>query len=323
MSIRLLLATALAAFATLSFAAPDKPECISGAKPGGGFDLTCKLAQQGMQEAKMLAAPMRITYMPGGVGAVAMNAVVGQRPSDGNAIVAYSGGSLLNIAQGKFGKWTENDVRWLVALGADYGCISVRADSPYKTLKDLVTAIKSDPTKVAIGGGGSVGSQDWTKVATLSKQVGVDPKALRYVSFEGNGEVTTALLGGHIQAGSGDISADLPQHKAGQIRILAVYSDKRLPGDAANIPTAKEEGYDFTWPIVRGFYLGPKVSDADYKWWQDAFTKLLASKDFLALRDQRDLYPFAMTGAELDTYIKKTVGEYRKLANEFGLAQKP
>lgn len=234
----------------------------------------------------------------------------------------FPGGSLLNLAQGKFGKWTENDVRWLVAFGTDYGCISVKADSPYKTLKDLLDAIKADPSKVAIGGGGTVGSQDWTKVATLAKKVGVDPKALRYVSFEGNGEATTALLGGHIQAASGDISADLPQHKAGQTRILAVYSEKRLPGDANAIPTAKDAGYDFTWPIIRGFYLGPKVSDADYRYWQNAFTKLLASKDFLALREQRDLYPFDMMGADLDAYVKKTVGEYRKLANEFGLVQK-
>jgi len=322
MPARILAALALATAAAFAHAATDKPECIAGAKPGGGFDLTCKLAQQALQDEKLIASPMRITYMPGGVGAVAMNAIVGQRPADGNALVAYSGGSLLNLAQGKFGKWTENDVRWIVALGTDYGCISVRADSPYKTLGDLLNAIKADPGKVAIGGGGSVGSQDWTKVAALGKQVGVDPKALRYVSFEGNGETTTALLGGHIQAASGDISADLPQHKAGQIRILAVYADKRLPGDAAGIPTAKEAGYDFTWPIVRGFYTGPKVSDADYKHWVDTFNKLLASKEFQKLRDQRDLYPFSMTAGELDAYVKKTVADYRKLASEFGLVQK-
>ena len=319
---RTLAVLAVAAFAGAALAAPDKPECIAGAKPGGGFDLTCKLAQQGLQEAKLIATPMRITYMPGGVGAVAMNAIVGQRPADPNAIVAFSGGSLLNIAQGKFGKWTESDVRWVAAIGTDYGCISVRADSPHKTLKDLLNAVKADASKVAIGGGGTVGSQDWTKVASLSKQVGVDPKALRYVSFEGNGEVTTALLGGHIQAGSGDVSADLPQHKAGKIRILAVYADKRLPGDAAGIPTAREQGYDFTWPIIRGFYVAPKIPEADYKFWLDAFNKLLASKDFLALRDQRDLYPFSMTGPELDAYVKKTVGEYRKIADEYGLVQK-
>ena len=65
-----------------------------------------------------------------------------------------------------------------------------------------------------------------------------------------------------------------------------------------------------------------KISDADYKFWLDSFNKLLASKDFLALRDQRDLYPFSMTGAELDAYVKKTVAEYRKVADEFGLIQK-
>ena len=320
--LRALLTVSFAVLASQALAATDKPECIAGAKPGGGFDLTCKLAQQGLQEAKLISTPMRITYMPGGVGAVAMNAIVGQRPADGNALVAFSGGSLLNLAQGKFGKWTENDVRWLVAFGTDYGCISVKADSPYKTLKDLLDAIKADPSKVAIGGGGTVGSQDWMKIATLARMVGIDPKALRYVSFEGNGEATTALLGGHIQAASGDISADLPQHKAGQTRILAVYSEKRLSGDATAIPTAKDAGYDFTWPIIRGFYLGPKVSDSDYKYWQNTFSKLLASKDFLALREQRDLYPFNMMGAELDAYVKKTVGDYRKLANEFGLVQK-
>ena len=83
-----------------------------------------------------------------------------------------------------------------------------------------------------------------------------------------------------------------------------------------------ESGYNFTWPIIRGFYVAPKISEADYKFWLDSFNKLLASKDFLALRDQRDLYPFSMTGAELDAYVKKTVAEYRKVADEFGLIQK-
>ena len=102
-----------------------------------------------------------------------------------------------------------------------------------------------------------------------------------------------------------------------------MYAGEGLPGDAASIPTAREGGYDFTWPIVRGYYLAPKVSEADYRFWLDSFTKLLASKEFQTLRDQRDLYPFSMTGPELDAYVKTTVGEYRKLANEFGLAQKP
>src|SRR5690348_10444535 len=93
-----------------AFASIEKPECIAPAKPGGGFDITCKLAQSALQDGKLLKDPMRVTYMPGGIGAVAYNAVVGQRPSEGGTVVAFSGGSLLNLAQGKFGQYSENDV---------------------------------------------------------------------------------------------------------------------------------------------------------------------------------------------------------------------
>ena len=305
-----------------ALAAIDKPECIVGAKPGGGFDLTCKLAQQTLQDLKLIKEPMRATYMPGGIGAVAMNSVVSTRPADSNVIVAFSGGSLLNLGQGKFGKWTENDVRWVAAIGADYGSISVGKNAPWKNLNELAAAIKTDPSKIPLGGGGTVGSQDWMKAAILAKQIGIDPKAMRWVSFEGNGEATTALMGGHIQVMFGDVSADEAQATAGNIRMLAVLSDKRVEGSMAKIPTAKEQGYDLQWPIVRGFYTGPKVSDADYKAWQDMFRKATGTKEFAELRNQRGLQPFVLIGPELDGYVKKQVGEYRKVAEEFGLIKK-
>ncbi len=79
----------------------EKPECIAPANPGGGFDLTCRLAQEGLKASGALDDPMRIIYMPGGIGAVAYNHVIAQKPDDPNAIVAFSGGSLLNLAQKK------------------------------------------------------------------------------------------------------------------------------------------------------------------------------------------------------------------------------
>ncbi|MDH1107219.1 tripartite tricarboxylate transporter substrate binding protein [Pseudomonas otitidis] len=316
-----LLATGLL-LSTQLMAEPKRPECIAPAAPGGGFDLTCKLAQSALMDAKLLSKPMRVTYMPGGVGAVAYNAVVAQRPGDAGTITAWSSGSLLNLAQGKFGRFDENAVRWLAGIGTSYGAIAVRNDSPYKTLDDLVNALKADPGKVVIGSSGTVGSQDWMQTALLAKAAGIDPRNLRYVALEGGGEIATALLGGHIQVGSTDISDSMPHILAGNMRILAVLSDERLPGeDKANIPTAKEQGYDITWPVVRGFYLGPKVSDEDYAWWKAAFDQLLASEDFAKLRDQRELFPFAMTGPELDAYVKQRVAQYKDMAKEFGLTQ--
>jgi putative tricarboxylic transport membrane protein len=320
---RPLLSLALACAVTAASAAGpfEKTECIAPAKPGGGFDLTCKLVQSGLMDAKIIADPMRVTYMPGGIGAVAYNAIIAQRPAEPNTIVAFSGGSLLNIAQGKFGRYNENEVRWLAAIGADYGAIMVAENSPYKSLKDLLAAVKADPTKIVFGAGGTVGSQDWMKAALTAKAAGIDPKSMRFVAFEGGGEAATALQGGHVQVYSGDASEAVSQIKAGtKMRVLAVMSDKRLIGDLANVPTAKEQGYDIEWPIIRGFYMGPKVSDADFKAWADAFQKMMASPSFDKLRAERGLFPFDMVGAEADKYIKERVRYYRKVAGDFGLA---
>ncbi|MEO8078955.1 MAG: tripartite tricarboxylate transporter substrate binding protein [Caldimonas sp.] len=312
---------ALAAAVSVAAAGPlDKTECIAPAKPGGGFDLTCKLAQSALMEGKYIADPMRITYMPGGIGAVAYNAIVAQRPAENNTIVAYSGGSLLNLAQGKFGRYNENEVRWLAAVGSDFGAIIVAENSPFKSLKDLIAAVKADPTKVVFGAGGSVGSQDWMKAALTARAAGLNPKSMRFVAFEGGGEAITALQGGHVQVYSGDASEAEEQLKAGaKIRVLAVMSDKRLEGKLANVPTAKEQGMDVEWPIIRGFYMGPKVSDADYKVWVDTFNKMMATPAFEKLRSERGLFQFNKTGADLDAYIKQRVAAYRTMAADFGL----
>ena len=320
---RIALATACLAFAGQILAAePKRPECIAPAAPGGGFDLTCKLAQSALLQSKLLKSPMRVTYMPGGVGAVAYNAVVAQRPADAGTITAFSSGSLLNLAQGKFGRFDENAVKWLAGVGTSYGALAVRQDSPYKTLDDLVKALKDNPGKVVIGSGGTVGSQDWMQTALIARAAGINPRELRYVAMEGGGELATALLGGHIQVASTDISDSVPHIESGDMRILAVFSEQRLPGNVVeSIPTAKEQGFDVVWPVIRGFYLGPKVSDEAYTWWKNAFDQLLASEDFAKLREDRELYPFAMTGEELDSYVKQHVAQYKELAQEFGLIQ--
>ena len=317
----------LAGLAALSFtlsshaAPPERPECIAPAKPGGGFDLTCKLAQQGMKELEMLPSPMRVTYMPGGIGAVAYNTIIAQRPDDGDTIVAFSGGSLLNLAQSKFGRYSEEDVRWLAGIGTDYGMIAVREDSDYQNLDDLINALKDDPTSVVFGAGGTVGSQDWMKSALVAREAGVDYKGMRYVPFEGGGEAQTALLGGHIQAYSGDISEVQGMLEGGKLRVLAVMSEERLPAPYDQVPTATEQGYEVTWPIIRGFYVGPDVSDEDYNWWVENFDKMMADPKFEELRQQQGLFPFSTTGEELDSYVKERVGYYRDLANDFGLVQ--
>ncbi|WP_421199567.1 Bug family tripartite tricarboxylate transporter substrate binding protein [Aeromonas enteropelogenes] len=301
--------------------APSRTECIAPAKPGGGFDLTCKLLQVSLQETGAIDKPMRVTYMPGGVGAVAYNAIVAQRPAEAGTVVAFSGGSLLNLSQGKFGRYGVDDVRWLAAVGTDYGMIAVRHDAPYQNLKELVAALERDPNSVVIGAGASIGSQDWMKAALLAKLAGVDPHKMRYVAFEGGGEPVTALLGNHVQAVSGDLSEMVPHLGGDKLRVLAVFAKDRLPGKLADIPTAKEQGYDLEWPVIRGFYVGPKVSDAEYQWWKQTFDQLVKTDTFKAQREQRGLFEFDLTGEALDSYVKAQVADYREQAKAFGLAK--
>ncbi|PQY97188.1 tricarboxylic transporter [Cronobacter sakazakii] len=318
-----LLATSLAFSFTEAVAAeaPSRPECIAPAKPGGGFDLTCKLIQVSLQETGALEKPMRVTYMPGGVGAVAYNAIVAQRPGEPGTVVAFSGGSLLNLSQGKFGRYNVDDVRWLASVGTDYGMIAVRADSPWKTLGDLMKPLEKDPNSVVFGAGASIGSQDWMKTALLAQKAGVDPHKMRYVAFEGGGEPVTALMGNHVQAVSGDLSEMVPYLTGNKLRVLAVFANERLPGQLAQVPTAKEQGYDLVWPIIRGFYVGPKVSDADYQWWVQTFEKLQQTDEFKKQRDLRGLFEFNLTGKALDEYVKNQVNDYREKAKAFGLAK--
>ncbi|MBC8946270.1 MULTISPECIES: Bug family tripartite tricarboxylate transporter substrate binding protein [Xenorhabdus] len=306
---------------TFAVSAPDRTECIAPAKPGGGFDLTCKLVQVSLLDTKAIDSPMRVTFMPGGVGAVAYNAIVAQRPAEPGTIVAFSGGSLLNLAQGKFGRYNVNDVRWLASVGTDYGMIAVRKDSHYKSLKDLIDTFQKDPTSIVFGAGASIGGQDWMKTALLAKQADVDPRKMRYVAFEGGGEAITALMGKHIQVFSGDISETLPYLTSDKLRVLAVYADKRLGGALANIPTAKEQGYNIVWPVIRGFYMGPKVSDEQYQWWVDTFNKLQQTDEFKKQRELRGLFEFNMTGKELNDYVQKQVTQYHEMAKSFGLAK--
>lgn len=300
--------------------APSRPECIAPAKPGGGFDLTCKLAQSGFQELNLIDKPMRVTYMPGGVGAVAYNKIVANDRANGNAIVAFSTGSMLNLSQGKFGKYNEKDVKWLAAVGTDYGAVTVSVESPYKTLQDLVDALQKDPKSVSFGAGGSVGGQDWLQTALLAKAAGVEPSKMSYVAMEGGGEAIVAALGHHIQVISSGVAEVMPQVKAGKLRVLAVFADKRLTGEGlSELPTAKEQGYDVEWPVIRGYYMGPDVSDSTYNWWKEQFDTLLKDQKFAQLRAERELLPFAMTGEELKQFVYKTTAELRQVSTEFNL----
>ena len=318
--LRCCLATLLLAACSPAHAAD--PECVIPSKPGGAMDLTCKLALHALQ-GQPGAPRLKLSYLPGGIGAVAWHTLVSQRRAEPDTLVAFSGGSLLNLAQGKFGKASADDVRWVAAMGADYGMIAVRGDSPYRTLGQLLDAMKRTPAKVLIGVSGTIGSQDWLKMALVAQKAGIDPRQLRFVALEGGGEAFTAMQANYVHAVSGDASEATLYAGPGQgrVRVLAVLSEHRLPGVLASVPTAREQGIDVVWPLIRGVWLGPGVKDADYRRWVDVFERMQATPEFAKLRADAGLQPFALTGDALTHYIKKAVLDYNRQARQFNLVR--
>ncbi|MBY0338052.1 MAG: tripartite tricarboxylate transporter substrate binding protein [Acetobacteraceae bacterium] len=323
----LLLSAAVLPFAAPAFVTaaraqgftPQNAECIAPAAPGGGFDLTCRLTTRMLAETGIVPQPIRTQNMPGGIGAVAINHINAQRRADPNVIVAVSTGSWVLLSQGRFGRWSENDVRWIGAIGADYGVIAVRRDSRFQTLADLVNQLRADPASVPMGAGGAVGSQDWHKAALVARATGVDPRRMRYVPFEGGGQSMAALLGGHIQVFPGDASEVRGQLEAGEIRLLAVLAANRLPGAFAAVPTAREQGVEVEWPIVRGFYGPPQMPDAAYNYWVEALRRLHAHPAWPEQRAAQGLFEFNLVGAEYEALAKRRTAEFRQLARDVGL----
>jgi putative tricarboxylic transport membrane protein len=292
-------------------------ECIAPAKPEGGHDIMCRLLANSLAESLLI--PMSIRFMPGGIGALSYNYAINVRSKDANMVVAASTGSLLNLALRKYGKYTEADVRWLGAVGADYGVVAVRDDAPWQNLGELVAAIKTKPDGLVFGGSGSIGSQDWMKIALTLDKAGVDPKAIRYISHEGGGEAAHALLKGHIQVFPGEFTEVVSHLDSGRIRILAVFADHRLPGKYDFLPTAIEQGYDVVWPLWRGYYLPPRISGDEYLWWVNTLYRLEATEAFTREREKLRLFPMALIGEEFDRYVKENVRQLHETAKKFGL----
>lgn len=308
------------ALAQSSFAVePDKTVCIAPAAKGGGLDLTCSLVEEALYSTGLIDDEMTRQNMPGGIGTIAFNRVAKMRRNISNTIVAVSAGSALNIAQGKFGSYGEEDVRWLGAVAVDYGAVIVRTDSRWQNLKDLMDDLKKSPQSILFGGGGSIGSQDWTKIAMLASSAGIDSKNVRYVSYEGGGEALTALYRKRIEVVTGDVSEFLDNPHRDKMRVLAVLSEYRLNDRMAETPTAREQGVDVTWPIWRGFYMAPQVPDTDYNWWVNTLRRLARTEKFNAMLKERGLSPFFIFGRDFEHYVRNQIKQYKQLAVKEGL----
>ncbi len=305
-------------------ASSEPGECVAPSKPGGGFGLTCGLATAALQTVRPTRTPLPTRYLPGGIGAVAFDQMATGRLGGPGTLVAFSSGSLLNIAQGRFGPHPVGTVRFIATLGTDYGVIAVHRDARYQTLAQVIAALQRDSARVVFGAGGTIGSQDWIKAAQLVRAAGQDHKKMRFVAFEGGGEALKALRGGHLDIFTGDAAEAVQATAQGlPLRILAVLAPERLQGQLAGLPTAREQGVDLVWPTVRGLYMAATAPEAAVRAWTGAFEAAMAAPGYAALCSRFGLYPFALTGAALDGFVQRSLQDYRRMAQDLGLRTWP
>lgn len=295
-------------------------DCIIPAKAGGGFALTCELARDALQAVRPLRPTLSQRFLPGGIGALAFDRIASGELGGAETLVAFSSGSLLNMAQGRFGPHPPSAMKAIAVLGTDYGVIAVHKDSPYKRLSDLALALKQPSSRVVFGAGGTIGSQDWVKAALLVRAAGGEHRSLRFVSFEGGGDALNALQGRHIDVFPGDAAEALKAMESGvSLRFLAVLSEHRLGGALEGVPTAREQGVDVVWPTVRGIYISANTPDHVGEAWSKAFRDAMAAPGYGALLSQYGLYPLSITGSTLKTYVDQQLLQYGALASELGL----
>lgn len=316
--------TALVAVSLATCTAADSArawECIAPANAGGGWDLTCRAVAQVLTDLSLSPGLVRTTNLPGAGGGVAFARTVAQRNDDPNVLVAASPSTVLRLAQRQYGSLSEHDVRWVGALGAEYGVLAVAADAPWQSLDDLLDAWRSDPSSVVVSGGSAVAGQDHMKVLLLAHRAGIDPRRIRYVPFDGGGEAMTALLGGFVQLFSGEASEVVGQVAAGRLRVLATLAPERIEGPLSSVPTARESGVDVTWVTWRGFYVPAGIDDATYEHWVDVLRQVGESEAWAAARQTHRLQPFFLIGEHFSTFVHQQVADFRDMSREIGLIE--
>ena len=300
-------------------AKPKSVECIAPAGAGGGWDFTCRIpAAQVMGDLDLVDGSIEVINMSGAGGGKAFAHVVTKREGDENLIVAASMATAARLGQNVYAGFTADNVRWLGALGSDYGVIAVHKNSPYKNLEQLLAAIETDAGKVTIVGGSSAGGWDHLKVLILADKSGMkDLKKINYIAFDNGGKAMLEVIGNRAAAFTGDTSEVLSYLDAGQIRVLAVLSPERVErlGDAQ---TAREQGYDVIGANWRGFYAPQGISNKAYEEWVTIIRKVAKSNEWQGLREKNGLAPFESFGSDFESFVKSQTELVNKISKQLG-----
>jgi len=314
-SVALLLAFAGTAFGQKY---PSKTvEVVVPYAPGGGTDNLMRMITGIMDENKWSPVPLTVNNRAGGSGAVGFNYLITKK---GDPYVVA--GATPMIVSGKIeGRLPGNHrdaMTILMIVAIDELMISVRNESPFKTIDDFVKAARARPGVLTVGGTATY-SEDHIFTYLFEQAAKIKVK---YVPFNSGGEVTAALMGGHIDAGVMNPNEIVAQIEAKKATNLAVAAKKRMT-DAPDVPTFAEKGYEFYWEQMRGVVGPANMAPEAVAWWQDALRKVTGTKKWQETYIKRNLLtPTTWVGDEANKYLDGLIGKYESALGALGALKK-
>ncbi|MBL0421079.1 tripartite tricarboxylate transporter substrate binding protein [Ramlibacter sp. AW1] len=307
---------ALAAAGALPLTARAAPnlKMMIPANPGGGWDTTGRALGKALQEAKVVDS---VSYdnKGGAAGALGLAQFVNASKGDPNALMVMGAVMLGGLITGK-PPVSLSQATPIARMTSEYNVFVLPANSPFKSMADVVAQLKKDPGSVKWGGG-SRGSTEHIAAAMIARDVGVDPAKINYVAFRGGGEAVAAILGGNVTVGGSGYSEFAEHINAGKMRPIAVTSATRLKG--VNVPTLKEQGINVEIGNWRGVYGAPGITDAQRKQLTDMVLAALKTRSWQESLEKNSWTPAVLSGPAFDKFVDDELASLRATMVKAGM----
>lgn len=282
------------------------------AAPGGASDFVARTMAQ--YAAPLLGTRFNVVNRTGGSGAVGMSVVMNSKP-DGYTI-GYVPVELSMLKYLGYAQIDPSNFDLIMRANILPAALTVRADSPYKSVNDFIKAGKANPGKLAIGNAGP-GSIWHLAAAAMEDETGI---TVKHIPFDGAAPAIAALLGGNVDAVTVSVMEVLPNVKAGKLRVLGVM-DRSRSSLLPDVPTFKELGYDVQVMAWGGFAV-PKGTPADIRQKiHDAFKAAYQSEGFQKAFADRGVVPGYLPPEEFREFAEQQSKMFGRLFNRLGLAK--
>jgi len=296
---------------------PTKPiEFIVPAGTGGGADVMARLIAPLVEKHKLSPKPLVVINKSGGAGAEGFLHVKGKKGDAHTIIITLSNLFTTPLHTGVPFNW--KDLTPLGRLALDEFILWVNAETPYKTAKEYIAAVKEKPTTFKMGG---TGSAQEDQIITIQLEQALGLKFI-YVPFKGGGEVCVNLVGNHVDSTVNNPAECVGHWKAGKVRPLAVFDSARLTWATGwgDIPTAREAiGVDIQYLMLRGIFGPPDMPKEAVDFYQGMLKKVYDSPEFQKYLLDNALKPSWLTGADYVKWLGETESVHKDLMQKGGL----